>query len=103
MIYDTITKTPPESFVIGVDFSGVLDRSETIVVGNSSYTITDTVFPTANDMVAQSDTLTTDVSNKLLLGRVSGGLEGREYIVKFFASTTANNIFEHDVKIKVTD
>ena len=103
MIYDTITKTPAESFVIGVDFSGVLDRSETITVGNSSYTITDIQFPTANDMVAQSDTLTTNASKKSLLGRVSGGLDGREYIVRFLAGTSANNIFEHNIKIKVSN
>ena len=103
MVYDSITKTPLESFVIGVDFSNVLD-GETIVSANSSYIISPIgVSPAANDIPVQPDTITVTSDSKTLLGRISGGIDGREYKARFLAYTTKNNIYEHDVRIKVVE
>jgi len=103
MIFDTITKQPAESFVIGVDYSNVLDREEIIDSGNSSYIIVDTEYPTANDLISYPETLTTSLDGKTLLARISGGLDGRIYKVSFLASTSLSNIYEQDVTVKMVD
>lgn len=61
------------------------------------------ILPAANDIVEQPDTVTTTADRRTLLGRVSGGIVGREYKAKFLAYTTNNNIYEHDVRIKVVE
>ena len=103
MVYDSIIKHPLESFVIGVDFTNILN-GEVIVSANSSYIVSPIgVPPVANDIVQQSDTLTVTPDGKTLLGRVSGGIVGREYKASFIAYTTKNNIYEHDIRVKVVE
>jgi len=103
MVYNTITKLQGESFIIGVDFSPMLDSSEVIILPNSGYTITDIEYPSANGMVANNESVSLDTNEKIILARISGGDIGHKYNALFTANTSYGNTYMHNVLIRVEE
>jgi len=112
-----ICKQPSESYLLGADFSQVLEEGEYILVGTSDVSAVDNIGDDAtsdvldnNDMVvdtADADDLlsgTTPVTNGMLVTRILGGDEdSSKYKITYLAQTSNGNTYEKDVLMKIKD
>ena len=104
MIYNnTVEKQPAESFIIGVNFSNILQSDEYIELNDSEYVAYDLDNPTPDTLIIFPASLAVDVQRKTLMGRIEGGYEGYSYKVSFRAHTDKGNIFEQDIFIRMRD
>lgn len=100
---NTVIKQPSESFIIGADFSQVLQEDETIILQDSRYLVFDLDNPTENTLTIFPQSLMTTPDRKTLMGRIEDGINEYQYKVSFIAVTDKGNTFEEDIKVKMVD
>lgn len=114
-IPETFWKQPWETYLIGGDFSRVLETGEEIVALTSdivavdkdgtdvSSTVLDNSYKTVSTADAD-DIDVTPVTNGMLMTRVQAGTEdAMPYKITFKGVTNADNQFETDVTMKIKD
>ena len=108
----TIYKQPWETWIVGADFSKVLQVGEALVNATSDIIAIDedgvdvaaTLLDNASKAVTTADAddiSVTPITNGMLVTRIEGGTAGAKYLVTYKAVTDAGNQFEIDVKVNV--
>lgn len=98
-----ISKQPAETFIIGVDLSLLLAAGETISVGASACVEEDTTSPGSMVTIMYPGSLQTSADMKSLLVRIAGGVNGHVHKLSLRAATSADNLYEHDIIVLVTE
>lgn len=112
-----ICKQPSESYLLGADFSQVLEEGEYILVGTSTITAIDNAEDDATADVldntdkavstADEDDLDsgyTPITNGMLVTRILAGTEAlSKYKLTYLAKTSNGNTYEKDVKMRIKD
>ena len=100
MYYDTFTKQPTDLFTVGANFSSELATGETItskavtsVNGATGASSTSTVIDVSG---ISSDALS-------ILANMKAGIDGETHIIKFIATTSASNVYEKQVSMRVKE
>ncbi len=112
-----ICKQGSESYLLGADFSQVLESGEYVLIGTSTVTavdkngadVTSTVLDN-NDMAVQTadaddlDSGVTPVTNGMLVTRIQNGSESlSKYMITYLAKTSNGNTYEKDVKMRIKE
>jgi hypothetical protein len=112
-----ICKQPSESYLLGADFSQVLEEGEYILVGTSEVTAVDNDGNDSTDDVLDNDDMavdtadeddllsgTTPITNGMLVTRILGGDEDlSKYKITFLVQTSNGNTYEKDVLMRIKD
>ena len=108
-------KQPSESYLVGADFSNVIESGEAIVAGSSTVTATDSNGEDASDDVIDNldknvttadpdDIDATPVTNAMLQTRVMGGVEDNSpYKLTYKVVTDLGNEFELDISMQIKE
>lgn len=112
-----ICKQGSESYLLGADFSQVLESGEYILIGTSTVTATDKDGNDATSDVLDNDDMAvatadaddldsgvTPITNGMLVTRIKNGTEAlSKYMITYLAKTSNGNTYEKDVKMRIKE
>jgi hypothetical protein len=107
-------KQPWETYLVGADFSKVLEIGEALVVGDCDILAVDSddvdrasvVLDNSYKVVSTADAddiNVTPITNGMLMTRVKAGVDLMKYKLTFHASSDSDNQFETDVFMEIKD
>jgi len=107
-------KQPWETYLVGGDFSRVLESGEELVVGDCDITAIDMDDESAAPEVLdnsykqvttadEDDIDVTPVTNGMLMTRIQAGVDLAKYKITFKGSTNNDNQFEIDTYMNIKD
>ncbi len=91
-------KRPDEKFTLEIDFTDDMETGDTVA------TETVTAFDEADPATDLSATLVENVvqASGIVGARMKAGADGHTYVLRFEATTTGGDVFEHDVIVPVS-
>ena len=92
-------KQSSEEYTVAIDFDEVLDTDETI----TKKTITAIIHGSTGDDVTDSVILSSAIVSRTVTIKVKNGIDGKTYKITTIIETSADNIYEEDILMKVRE
>ena len=99
MIIGQIVKQPGEAFSLTVDFTAELAVAETV----TGCVVTSRNYATGADTTSAFLTGAAGVATPKVSQKCQAGAHGETHVVQFKATTSAANIYEHEVEVAVAE